>query len=80
MRSRWVVAAGVERVAPADSPGAFQRALDRSVFLHRLDEIAAARRVKAALLPDQRAQKNLIQPHHADQNSARQVDQKVPES
>lgn len=50
------------------------------MLLNCLDEIATARRLKAALLPDQRAEKNLIQSHHADQNSARQVDKHVHES
>lgn len=72
------MAAGIEWVAAADSPDAFARSTDRSVLLHRLDEVAAAGRMEAALLPDNWTQKDLIQPDHADQNSAGQVHQQFP--
>ena len=70
--------AGIERVAAADSPEAFARSTDCSVLLHCLNEIAAAGRMEAALLPDDRTQEDLIQPHHADQNSAGHVNQQLP--
>lgn len=79
MTSRWVVAAGIERVAAADSPGTFQRTFDGSVLLDCLDEVAAAGRVKAALLTDERTQEDLIEPYYADEDSARQVDDQFPE-
>lgn len=77
--SRRVVTTGVKRVASTDSPGPFQRAFDRSMLLHRLDEVATAGRMKATLLADQRTQKDLIQPHNADENAAGQVDEHFPE-
>lgn len=76
---RWVVAAWVEWVATADSPGTFQRTFDGSVFLNCLDEVAAARRLEAALLTDQRAEEDLVEPYHADEDLARQVDDQFPE-
>jgi hypothetical protein len=49
------------------------------MLLHRLDEVATAGRMKATLLADQRTQKDLIQPHNADENAAGQVDEHFPE-
>lgn len=63
----------------ADSPDAFERTFDCSMFLHGLDEIATARGVKTTLLPEQGTQKDLIDPHHADQDSTGQVNELFPE-
>lgn len=57
-------------MAFADAPDAFGRPFDRSVFLHGLNEIGAASGSEPAVWPQQRANKNLVQPNHADQQLA----------
>lgn len=77
--SGWVIAAFVERVTAADSPDPLERASDRPVLLHRLNKVAAAGRMKAALLAKNRAQKYLIEPHDPNKTSPRKINQRFPE-
>lgn len=49
------------------------------MFLDGLDEIATARRLKSTLLPEQWTQEDLVEPHHADQDSTGQVNELFPE-
>lgn len=77
--SRRVEAAGIERMAATDPPEPLKGSSDGPVFLHRLNEVMAAGRMKAALLPEDRTQKDLIESDHANENSTRQVDELLPE-
>lgn len=78
--SRRIVAAGMKRVTSADSPDALESAFERSMFLDRLNEVAAAGWLETALLPEYRAEENLIQSHYADQHSTRHFDKHFPET
>ena len=60
--SRRIVAAGVPGEAAADAPDAAARAANRSVFLHGFDEVDAATRIEAALVPEHWAEEDLIEP------------------
>src|SRR5947208_149630 len=72
---RRIVAAWVPRMAAANPPYAAQRAGDRPVLPHGLDEVVAARRLKTAMTAEDRAEKNLIEPHQADERQRRQPPQ-----
>lgn len=77
--SWWVIPTRREWVAAADSVDTLQRASNCAVLLHCLNKVAAARRVKTALLAEDRTQKDLIQPDKADQDPTWQVDEHFPE-
>ncbi len=57
---RRVIAAGVPGVAAANSPNALACPANGPVFLHRLNKIRAATRMKATTLAEQWAQRPLI--------------------
>lgn len=57
-------------MAPADSPDTFERTTDGSVLLHSLNEVAAARWLKAAGLSQQWTQKDLVKTHQTNQKSS----------
>ena len=61
---------------PADSPPG---TADRAVLPNGTNEIVAACRLKPALLSEDRAQENLVEPHAADQDGAGKLDRQVPE-
>ena len=69
--SRRIVAARVKRMAPANPSQAAPGSTNRPIFLHRQDEIGAARRLETAMPADQRAQRPLIDPRRRDQQHAR---------
>src|SRR5688572_7512715 len=57
-----------KRIAAADPPQPFERAADRAVLLHGANIVMTAGRLKPALTAKKRAQKDLVQPHTADQH------------
>ena len=71
--SRWVVAAWVPGVAAADAERAFPGSSDRAVLTDRSNHVVAARRLKTALLADDRAQRELIDAHKSNQRHGRQL-------
>ncbi len=66
------MSAGVERVASADSPSAFERTDKRAVFSNGLDKVVAAAWRETAIAPQQRTQEGLVQADTADHDPARQ--------
>lgn len=55
-------------MAATDAPDAAASADDRSILFHTADEIVATRRLEAALSTKNGTQKNLVQPHEANQH------------
>ena len=69
------MAAGVPGIAAADPPDAPQRAANRAVLLHGLDEVGAARRIEAALATEEGTQQELVHPNHGNQHRGRKPHQ-----
>jgi hypothetical protein len=69
--SRWIVAAGMKRVATGDSREAAQCAPNRAVFSDGQDEVIAAGGLEAAVPADQRAQRPLIDSRRQHEQVAR---------
>ena len=64
---RWIVAAAVPRVAPADAPDTSVSPTNRPILPHRFDKVDAATRLEPAALAQRRADQPLIQPDKPDQ-------------
>ncbi len=62
-----IVPALAKRMAAHDPPHAFGRSHHDAVFLHGLNKVNAARRLIPASRTDQRADGDLIEPHHPNQ-------------
>ena len=67
LSSRWVVTPWTKRVTTADAAHASPTSDEDTVFLHGLDEVVTARRVKSALPSDDRTQRELVATDEADQ-------------
>ena len=70
---RWVMSASVERVASADSPGAFERTDKRAVFSNCLNKVVAATGRKTAIASQQWTQADLVEADTSDHDPARQT-------
>ena len=71
---RRVVPARVKRVAPEDSPRSLPGTDDRAVFLDRLNEVVAARRLEATMFAQERTDPELIESNAADQKQTGQLE------
>src|SRR5438445_5948641 len=64
--SGWIVAAVIERMAPADAPDALAGAAHRAVLPHRLNEVVAAAWIVDAYLRQQRPEHHLVEADRQD--------------
>ncbi len=64
---RRVVPATVKRVASEDSPRTLPGTDDRAIFLDRLNEVVAARRLETTVFPQERTDPELIKSNATDQ-------------
>lgn len=72
-RLRRVMATGSKRVTTQDAAQAAPRSTERSVFLDCQNEILAATWRIATVVPQQRAERDLIQSHAANHQQAGQA-------
>ena len=71
--SRRVVTAARKRMAAADPPEATQCAANSTIFSDRLDQVLAARGPETAIVPQQRADTQLVPADQAHQDDGRQA-------
>ncbi len=68
--SRGIVAGRTERMAPSDTAQALPASSNRPILAHRVDEVLAARGVKATLPTQKRAQHDLINAYTTNEETA----------
>jgi hypothetical protein len=77
---RWIIPAGMPRMAAQNAACSPPSAANRTMLLHRTDKVIAASRVKPAISPDPWTQRPLIDPHQANQEQGRQIPQQAGEA
>ena len=67
-RLGWVVAAWGSRVAPQDSPDPFRCSFEGTVLFDGFDHVLRAAGSEAAMAPEERADRSLVELDHGDKD------------
>ena len=76
---RGIKPAAIPGIAATDPPDSFGGAAQGTILIYGLNEVTAASRAKAALIAENRAEEDLVQPHRTDQAPSRQTDENFPD-